>query len=75
MVTFVVTALITYIITSMYYNYRYELKEKVKVDDDKNVNTKQKDPYGGNITMDTNPAYGTATTIKMDTNPAYAITS
>ena len=22
--------------------------------------------------MDTNPAYGTATTIKMDTNPAYA---
>ena len=27
-----------------------------------------------NITMDTNPAYGTATTIKMDTNPAYAIT-
>ena len=75
MVTFVVTALITYIITSMYYNYRYELNEKVKVDDDKNVNIKQKDPYGGNITMDTNPAYGTATTIKMDTNPAYAITS
>ena len=71
-ITLVVTALITYIITSMYYNYRYELKEKVKVDDDKNVNTKQKDPYGGNITMDTNPAYGTATTIKMDTNPAYA---
>ena len=25
-----------------------------------------------NITMDTNPAYGTATAIKMDTNPAYA---
>ena len=40
------------------------------MDDDKNGNTKQKDPYGGNITMDTNPAY--ATTIKMDTNPAYA---
>ena len=74
-ITLVVTALITYIITSMYYNYRYELKEKVKVDDDKNVNIKQKDPYGGNITMDTNPAYGTATTIKMDTNPAYATTT
>ena len=28
-----------------------------------------------NVTMDTNPAYGTATTIKMDTNPAYATTS
>ena len=74
-ITLVVTALISVIITSMYYNYRYELKEKVKVDDDKNVNTKQKDPYGGNITMDANPAYGTATTIKMDTNPAYATTS
>ena len=41
-------------------------------DDDKNVNTKQKDLYGGNITMDTNPAYGTVTTIKMD---AYATTT
>ena len=28
-----------------------------------------------NITMDTNPAYGTTATIKMDTNPAYATTS
>ena len=73
-ITLVVTALITYIITSLYYKYRYELKEKLKVDDDKNVNTKQ-DPYGGNITMDTNPAYGTTTTIKMDTNPAYATTT
>ena len=73
-ITLVVTALITYIITSLYYKYRYELKEKVKVDDDKNVNTKQ-DPYGGNITMDTNPAYGTTATIKMDTNPAYATTT
>jgi len=25
--------------------------------------------------MDTNPAYGTATSIKMDTNPAYATTT
>ena len=72
-ITLVVTALIIYIITSLYYKYRYELKEKVKVDDDKKVNTKQKDPYSGNIAMATNPAY--ATTIKMDTNPAYATTS
>ena len=73
-ITLVVTALISVIITSLYYKYRYELKEKGKVDNDKNINTKQ-DPYGGNITMDTNPAYGTATTIKMDTNPAYATTA
>ena len=66
-----------YIITSMYYKYRYELKEKVKVDDDNNVNTtKLRDPYhGGSIKMDTNPAYGTGTTIKMDIDPAYATTS
>ena len=69
-ITLVVSVLITYITTSLYYKYRYGLKEKVTVDDD---NTKQKDPYGGNITMDTNPAYGT--TIKMDTNPAYDTTS
>ena len=73
-ITLVVTALITYIITSLCYKYRYELKEKVKVDDDKNVNTKQ-DPNGCNITMDTNPAYGTTDPIKMDTNPAYAATT
>ena len=58
--------------TSLYYKYRYELKEKVTVDDD---NTKQEDPHGGNITMNTNPAYGTTATIKMDANPAYATTS
>ena len=28
-----------------------------------------------NVTMDTNPAYGTTTAIKMDTNPAYATTA
>ena len=73
-ITLVVTALISVIITSLYYKYWYELKEKVKVDDDKNVNTKQ-DPYGGNIAMDTNPAYATTAAIKMDTNPAYATTT
>ena len=71
-VTFIslsVTALITYIIISLYHKYHHE---KFEVNDDKNVNTEQKDPNGGNISMDTNPAY--ATTIKMDTNPAYAST-
>ena len=70
--TLVVTALISVFMTILYYKYRYELKEKVTVDDD---STKQKDPYGGIITMDTNPAYGITTTIKMDTNPAYATTT
>ena len=41
-----------------------------------NVITTHKDSYGGNIMMDTNPAYGTAAaTIKMDNNPAYATTT
>ena len=71
-ITFVVTALICIIIINLYYKYRYGLKEKVKVDDDKN-DTKQKDPCSGNIAMDTNPAY--TSSIKMDTNPAYATTS
>ena len=39
-ITLVVTALISVIITSLYYKHRYELKKKVKVDGDKNVNTK-----------------------------------
>ena len=71
-VTFIITALITYIITSLYYKYRFEHKKKITVDDD---NIIQKDPCGGNITMDTNPSYATTATIKMDTNPAYAITT
>ena len=35
----------------------------------------KKDPYGGSIPMDTNPAYATTRIIKMDTNPAYAATT
>ena len=69
--TLVVTALTTYIITSLYYKYQYDIKEKIKVDNDKKVNSKQSD--GGNIGMNINPAY--TTTIKMDTNPAYATTN
>ena len=37
---------------------------------------KRQDPaYSTTVTMDTNPAYGTASTIKLDTNPAYATTN
>ena len=61
-ITLVVTALICIIMTSLYYKYRYELKEKVKLDDDKNT-------YGGNIPIDSNPAY--STTIKKDTDSIY----
>ena len=30
-----------------------------------------KDPYGSNVTMDTNPTYGATTAIKMDTKTAH----
>ena len=78
-ITLVVTALITYIITSMYYKHKsvnsqegdsHALTEDYKRDDPPYATTTKT-----NITMDTNPAYGTATAIKMDTNPAYATTS
>ena len=52
-ITLVVTALNSIIITSLYYRYRYELNEKVKVDDDNTKHTND------SIPMDTNPAYGT----------------
>ena len=78
-ITLVITALITYIITSLYYKRHYIKKSQ---EGDSHVLTediKNNDPaYAttrANITMDTNPAYGTATTIKMDSNPAYATTS
>ena len=71
-ITLVVTALISIFFTSLYYKHWYKLKEKVTVYDD---STKQKDPYGDSITMDTDPAYATIAIIKMDTNPAYATTS
>ena len=78
-ITLVVTALITLIITSLYYKHHYTLirqegdshalTEDIKTNDPAYATTR------ANITMDTNPAYGTATTIKMDTNPAYATTA
>ena len=80
-ITLVVTALITLIMTSLYYKHLFKkllirqegdshtLTEDIKSNDPAYATTK------ANITMDTNPAYGTATTIKMDTNPAYATTT
>ena len=73
-ITLVVTALITYIITSLF------KKSVIRQEGDSHALTediKSNDPAAyattrANITMDTNPAYGTATAIKMDTNPAYA---
>ena len=83
--TFLITALCSVYITSVYYKHQYELKKKVKVDDDNKLNTnlKQKCSYDGKIAKDTNPVYATpvirvdnptygTTTIKMDVNPAYA---
>ena len=50
-VTLFVTVLITVIITSMYYKCRYELKKKVKVDNDNDDLTRHL------IVMHKNPAY------------------
>ena len=65
----------------MYYKHLIEhiRKSDVSKEGDPHENIKQYEPcYAtttmNNITMDTNPAYGTTTTIKMDTNPAYATT-
>ena len=77
--TLVVTALITYIITAVYYKHVIDHIRK-------SVVSQECDTHGGikkydlsyatsttnNIRMDINPAYGTATTSKMDSNPAYA---
>ena len=78
-ITLVVTALITYIITTMYYKCMNERITKSVISqagDPHEDITKYDSTYATtiktNVTMDTNPAYGTATAIKMDTNPAYA---
>ena len=82
-ITLVVTALITLIITSLYYKHHYNKNSLIRQEGDSHALTediKSNDPAAyattrANITMDINPAYGTATTIKMDTNPAYATTT
>ena len=79
-ITLVVTALITLIITSLYYKHYYIKKSLVRQEGDSHALTediKSNDPAAyattrANITMDTNPAYGTTTTVKMNINPAYA---
>ena len=80
-ITLVVTALIGVIITSLYYKHLFK-KSVIRQESESHALTediKSNDPaYAttrANIIMDTNPAYGTTTTIKMDTNPAYATTT
>ena len=106
MVTFIVTALITFIITSLYYKHligrikqsvikqegdSHALTEDIKSNDanyatiyaQPNITMKPNITMNSNpayktattIKMNPNPAYGAATTIKMDTNPAYATTA
>ena len=83
-ITLVVTALTSIIITSMYYKHLIDrIRSAISQEGHPHALTediKRHDPTYAttiktNITMDTNPAYGTATTIKMDTNPAYATTT
>ena len=81
-ITLVVATLISIIITSMYYKHLIDHIRKSVIsqgDDPHEDITKYDSAYATtiktNVTMDTNPAYGTATAIKMDTNPAYATTT
>ena len=81
MVTFiitpVVTALVTYIITRLYYKQLTDHIRKSVISQEVNQyplteNIKSSDPTCNcAIAMDPNPAYGTATTTKMK-DPAYA---
>ena len=80
-ITLLVSTLISIFITSLYYKNLIK-KSAINRKGNSHASTediKRHDPNyataSGNIMMDTNPAYGTATTIKMDTNPAYATTS
>ena len=78
-ITLVVTALISVIITSMYYKHKSVISQEgdshALTEDNKRHDPSYATTIKTNITMNTNPAYGTATAIKMDTNPAYATTS
>ena len=77
--------MISVIITSMYYKRLLDRirKSVISQEGDSHALTegiKRHDPTYAttiktNVTMDTNPAYGTTTAIKMDTNPAYATTA
>ena len=80
----IVTALVSVIITSLYYKHLIGRTRKsvISQEGDPHALTediKRHDPACAttrtDIPMSTNPAYGTATTIKMNTNPAYAATS
>ena len=78
-ITLVVTALISVIITSMYYKYRHELKQdKTELVDVKKIKTEQQKDQRHNpnyediILKKSDPDYALSTsTIKMDINPAY----
>ena len=75
-ITLVVTTLISVIITSLYYKRHKSVEggSHALTEDIKNNDPAYATPRA-NVPMDTNPAYGTATSIKMDTNPAYATTA
>ena len=89
-ITFFVTSLVTYILTSMYYKrsminfVRKSRMEFRRLVDQKEspyaipIVTKVADPADyATIRMSDNPAYGTQTdaTVKMDTDIAYAVTN
>ena len=80
-ITLVVTALICIIITCLYYRHLIDYIRKSVTNQEGDSHSlkediKRHDPaHAATVTMDTNPAYGTASTVKMGTNPAYATTN
>ena len=83
-ITLVVTAVTSILITSLYYKHSIDHRRESEINQESDQHAltediKRHDPAyattNTNVTIDTNPAYGTVATIKMDTNPAYATTS
>ena len=76
-VTFIITLVVTALISASLYYKHLSKKSLVRQGDDSHALTEAYATTRANITMDTNPAYGTATTnaIKMGIDPAYAVTS
>lgn len=69
-ITIIMLVIMTLIMMIIMY-LRYQYKVKAGVNDDSNVNSAHKDPYGNDIALNTNPDYeNAATVIKMDTSPA-----
>ena len=78
-ITLVVTALISIIITSMYYKHKSVISQEgdshASMEDIKRHDPAYATTIKTNVKMVTNPAYETATAIRLNVDPAYATAS